>query len=199
MKLILASTSPRRIELMALLGLPFEASPPNFLENSQEAYSPEHEALHFAREKALSLRGRFPDALIVGSDTIVALGETKLGKPLNPQDAKRMLRLLAGKTHRVLTGLVVLDAISGALRETVSQTQVRMKSLSDAEIEAYVASGEPMDKAGAYAVQGLGGKLIEELNGDFYTVVGLPINDLVLCLAHFGMQAPNREFPKKII
>jgi septum formation protein len=126
--------------------------------------------------------------LIVGSDTIVALGETKLGKPSDAEDATTMLRLLSGKTHRVLTGVAVVDAQTGAIRDTVRESLVRMKAMPDLEIEEYVATGEPLDKAGAYAVQGLGGRFITSVEGDYFNVVGLPLRDLALILGHFGIK-----------
>ncbi len=188
MKIILASISPRRKELLGLLKIPFEVCAPEFLEHSQENFSPEHEALHFARQKAMSLRAQFPDGLIIGSDTIVALGETKLGKPLVPEEAKRMLRLLSGKTHRVLTALAVVDAKTGGVREVLNQAQVKMREMGEREITEYVATGEPLDKAGAYAVQGIGKQFVASVKGDYFTVVGLPLKDLALTLQHFGVK-----------
>jgi septum formation protein len=187
-RILLASISPRRREIFSLLGVPFDVVPPRYQEVSDARRSPEHEALHFAREKALSLAEDFSDALIVGSDTIVALGETKLGKPSDAEDATTMLRLLSGKTHRVLTGVAVVDAQTGAIRDTVRESLVRMKAMPDLEIEEYVATGEPLDKAGAYAVQGLGGRFITSVEGDYFNVVGLPLRDLALILGHFGIK-----------
>lgn len=186
--LILASTSPRRRELLQQLKIPFAAHAPRFEEHSVPELSPQEEAQLFAREKALSLRHDFPNAIIIGSDTIVALGASKLGKPQDAQDALRMLTRLSGQTHEVLTALAVLDAASGEILETLSVAQVRMKPNSVAELEAYVATGEPMDKAGAYAVQGLGAKLIESVEGDFLTVVGLPLQQVVELLEELGIE-----------
>lgn len=174
-KIILASTSPRRRELFALLKLPFEACAPNFEEVSVAHLSGIEEACYFAHEKAMSLKDKFPDALLIGADTIVELGGKKFGKPQNPQEAAAMLWKLSGKTHEVYTALEVVDSATGASHECVSEAHVRMKELSEREISEYIATGEPMDKAGAYAVQGLGKKFIESVEGDYFTVVGLPL------------------------
>jgi septum formation protein len=185
-KVILASTSPRRREILDLLKIPFEVHAPKFSELSDPSLSSEEEARLFAREKALSLRKEFPNSLIIGSDTIVELNGKKLGKPRDDAEATQMLQSLSGKTHRVLTGLAVLDMKTGLIQEILSIAKVTMKASSEKEIAEYVASGEPRDKAGAYAVQGLGKKLIESVEGDFYTVVGLPLEGLVKLLKNFG-------------
>ncbi len=195
-RIILASTSPRRREILQMLKIPFEVCPPKFSESSDSTLTPEQEALHFAREKALSLKEDFPDALIIGSDTIVELGGKKLGKPQNSSEAAEMLRSLSGKTHRVLTGLAVVDAETGDFQDSLSIASVKMRPFSESEIADYVASREPMDKAGAYAVQGLGGKLIAAVEGDFYTVVGLPLKDLARILTQFGVSTNIPPDPK---
>ena len=188
MKIVLASTSPRRREILDLVRIDYQVHAPLFEELSDETRSPEHEAIHFAREKTFSLRELFPDSLIIGSDTIVALGEKNLGKPVDAEDAKFMLRYLAGRTHRVLTAIAVLEPKTARIRETLRETRVRMKPMMDADIEDYVRTGEPLDKAGAYAVQGLGGKFIDAVEGDYFNVVGLPLRDLAKILREFGVE-----------
>jgi nucleoside triphosphate pyrophosphatase len=186
-KLILASTSPRRREILELLKIPFEVRPPKFVETSDGKLSPEEEALLFAREKALSLKKEFPNSLIIGCDTIVEIDGKKLGKPRDEKEARAMLQTLSGRIHRVLTGLVVVDSQSGEFQETLNVAQVAMRSLSKQEIAEYIASGEPMDKAGAYAVQGIGRKLIDHFEGDYFTVVGLPLRTVAQILSKFGV------------
>lgn len=178
MKIILASTSPRRQELLSRLNIPFEVHAPKFDETSDPTLTAEQEALSFARAKALSLKNEFPNALIIGSDTIVEIDGKKLGKPRDVQEAAAMLRRLSGRLHRVLTALAVVDPRTGEIRESLSVAQVEMKPLKGEEIHGYIATGEPFDKAGAYAVQGIGGNLVAQVIGDYDTVVGLPLKEL---------------------
>jgi septum formation protein len=141
-----------------------------------------------ARGKAESLKSRFPDALILGCDTLVVLGGKKLGKPVDQTDALRMLGDLSGKTHRVLTGLYLFDGESGKIWEAVEETRVKMRNFSEQEAHVYVATGEPLDKAGGYGIQGEGGRLVDSLEGDFYNVVGLPLKTLVKLLENVGLK-----------
>lgn len=173
--LILASQSPRRRVLLKTLNLPFEVCAPAYQEISDPARSPKEEVTLFAKEKAHSLAQRFPNHLILGSDTLVALGETKLGKPQDEEEALAMLQALSGKTHQVLTAVYLLDTKRAESLEKVEVTQVTMKPFSLAEAKAYVATGEPMGKAGAYAIQEKGRALVEAWQGDFDNVVGLPL------------------------
>lgn len=187
-KLILASQSPRRRELMTRLGLPFEAKTPDFIEVSESTLPPEREVIALARGKARSLAARYPGSWILGCDTLVVLGDRKLGKPADPEEALRMLLDLSGRTHRVLTGLCLLDAPTGQCREVVEESRVKMRSFPDTEARAYVASGEPMDKAGAYGIQGLGAALVDSFQGDYFNVVGLPLQRLAGLLNEAGIQ-----------
>lgn len=189
-KIILASTSPRRREILSWLEIPFQSAAPDFEEISDQGLRVEEEVAVFSRGKALSLLDKFPDALIIGSDTLVALDQEKLGKPRDAADAKRMLRRLSGKTHRVLSGICVVDAKTGIRGESLCETLVRMKPLLDGEIDQYVATGEPMDKAGAYAVQGLAAPLIAGVEGDYFNVVGLPLRALAMILLEFDVPMP---------
>lgn len=182
MKLILASRSPRRVEILIDLKINFEAHAPHFVEHSNPSASPEEEAQLFAREKALSLKNEFPNSWILGCDTLVALGQEKLGKPQDPEDACRMLRQLSGRTHRVLSAITLLDAKTGEMQEVIDVAKVSFRKLSEAEIQNYVASGEPMDKAGAYAIQGGARNFLESIEGDYYTIVGLPKEALLRLL-----------------
>lgn len=186
--LILASQSPRRRKLLKRLKVPFEVSAPDYEEISDPKLSPEEEVKLFAREKAFSLRQRFPHHLILGSDTLVALQKgketVKMGKPKNEKEALKMLQALSGKTHQVLTGVCLLDSESGKFWEEVVVTEVKMKAFSDSEAEVYVATGEPLGKAGAYAIQEKGRDLVESWEGDFDNVVGLPLKAVKWLLRH---------------
>lgn len=180
-KIILASGSPRRRELMESAGFDFTVMTSNAQESYDPALPPIKVAPFLARLKAQAvadeLEGRsLQDVLVVGADTIVALDGTIYGKPHGAEDAARMLHALSGKTHQVVTGVCVIDG-SGA-QSFAETTDVAFRTLSDEEIEAYVAGGEPMDKAGAYGIQGEGGKLVDHIDGDFDNVVGLPIKRL---------------------
>jgi septum formation protein len=194
-KLILASQSPRRRELLVQLQLNFEVQVPDFVEVTRPDLSPEQEVMALARGKAESLASRFPDVLILGCDTLVVLGEKKLGKPSDEKDALLMLLNLAGKTHRVLTGLYLMEGGSGKFWEAVEETRVKMRAFSEEEASSYVASGEPLDKAGAYGIQGAGGNLVEALEGDYFNVVGLPAKTLAQLLEKVGINVDLRLVP----
>lgn len=189
-KIILASDSPRRRELLKFLNIPFEVHAHKFAEVIQASRSPEEEVRLFARGKAVSLRDEFSGALIIGSDTLVEWKERKFGKPENKESAVEMLKELSGKVHRVLTGVSVLDTAEGNFKECLEQTLVKMRKFSAAEARAYVATGEPMGKAGAYAIQGRGGELVESIQGDYFNIVGLPLHRLAEMLAEFGVKIP---------
>jgi septum formation protein len=185
-KIILASASPRRRELLGLLGIPFEVVPSSYEEVMPESHpDPAALAIHLAAEKARDVACTRPNEWIVGADTIVALDERLYGKPKDDDDARRMLRELSGRTHQVVTGVCVIEP--GGRQHTLSaSTDVHFRELLDTEIAAYTKSGEPMDKAGAYAIQGIGGLFISGIKGDYPNVVGLPITPLALLLRRCG-------------
>lgn len=185
--LILASGSPRRQSLLAGLGVPFRTVVPQVDEEAVQAPGdPAGLVLARARAKAEAVAAK--DAgLVIAADTVVVIDGDVLGKPVDPQQAGHMLGRLSGRRHEVYTGLLVLDSRTGEKAEAVEVTRVWMRRLTPGQIDAYVASGEPLDKAGAYAVQGLGALLIERIDGCFYNVVGLPLMRLGLLLAHFGI------------
>lgn len=176
--IILASGSPRRRELMAQAGFTFDIQTSKADEAYDPSMHPEQVAPYLACLKAQAVANELPceqrsSSIIVGADTIVALGMSIYGKPHDASDARRILKELSGKTHQVITGVCV---IANEETQTFAEvTNVTFKQLSDEEIAAYVAGGEPMDKAGAYGIQGEGGKLIDHIDGDFDNVVGLPI------------------------
>jgi len=187
MKIILASQSPRRHELLKLLNIPFEVCPPKYEEIPQSNLCPAEEALQFAREKAKSLQSQFPESILIACDTIVEIDGKKMGKPKDEVQAVEMLMALSGRIHRVLTGVSVLETSSGKFKECLGQTLVMMHPFNETEALAYVATGEPMGKAGAYAIQGKGSKLIEKIEGDYFNVVGLPLRDLADLLKVVGV------------
>jgi septum formation protein len=172
--LILASASPRRRELLAQHGVAFEVVASGVPEVPGSGETPEAFAQRAAREKALAVAGRRPDACVLGADTVVVVDGVILGKPLDVADARRMLRLLSGRAHRVLTA-VALVGPSGAIEDVLVQSEVEFHPLAAGEIEQYLATDEPFDKAGAYAVQGLGGKFVKHVRGSFSNVIGLPM------------------------
>lgn len=172
LKLILASTSPRRRELLSALNIPFEVVAPTFIETPTDL-TPEEEALYFAEQKARSVASHHPDCLILGSDTLIVCEGQKLGKPKDRQDAKAILLKLSGRGHGVLTAVVLLD--SQGIKKHLERATVTFRHLSNREIEDYIATGESLDKAGAYAIQGEGRKLISKIEGERDAIVGLPI------------------------
>jgi len=139
-----------------------------------------------ARQKAREVAARHPTALVIAADTLVELDGVILSKPEDPDDARRMLATMSGRMHRVATGLVLLDAASGEERSSVVETYVTFRPMSEAEIAAYVATGEPLDKAGSYGIQGLGASFIERIEGDYYNVAGLPVAALNELLRQSG-------------
>ncbi len=177
-RLILASASPRRSELLRNAAIPFEVQPAHVPEERASHETPTEYAQRLAREKALTILARNPDALVLGADTIVVVDEQVLEKPVNATDAARMLRLLSGRAHEVTTGVCL--ARSGSEGQPVadvrsSTTQVIFSPLNEDDIRFYISTGEPMDKAGAYGIQGIAAQWIPKVNGDYSNVVGLPV------------------------
>ena len=187
MKFILASASPRRRELLASIGLDFEVIPSHVPEIHQEGEAPEEYVARLSRDKAHALAVQYPAQWVIAADTTVLLGDQLLEKPVDANDAMRMLGTIAGKTHIVYTG-VTLERAEGEYRDTrVAESEVRMLPLSPREIEWYVATGEPLDKAGAYAVQGIGAMFIDSIHGSYTNVVGLPLATLFQMMRKAGI------------
>ena len=174
--LILASSSPRRRELLTQAGFTFEIYPAHIPEDPHPNEDPIHYVTRLAREKAEAVFAKLanPKAVVLGADTTVTLDNHILGKPENPEDAARMLRLLSGRTHRVITGVSIVTA--QRTQTAAEVTAVQFLTLSEAEIQHYIATGEPNDKAGAYAIQGHAARWIPRIEGCYYNVVGLPIS-----------------------
>lgn len=185
MNLILASASPRRKEILSGLGYEFEVCPADADESVDEGTPVSVVAEILARKKALAVLDKNQDAVVIGSDTVVAVDDKILGKPKNEADAEEMLRMLSGKTHQVYTGLCVCSKYK--IRSLVSKTDVSFYTLSDETIKSYVKTKEPMDKAGAYGIQGKGSVLVKKIDGDFFSVMGLPAAALSRLLDDFGV------------
>lgn len=171
--MILASKSPRRIELMTLAGFDFKSVPATGEENIPDGTLPCNAVLMLSRQKAAEIAEKYPSDTVIGADTVVALDNEIMGKPKNEQDAFDMLKKLSGKTHSVLTGVCVISPDKHI--HFYEKTEVEFYPLGDDEIWQYIASGEPMDKAGAYGIQEKGAMFVKRINGDFYNVVGLPV------------------------
>jgi septum formation protein len=182
--LILASQSPRRAELLRRLGLDFEIRPAEIDESYVDNEMPAAHAERLAREKAVAISRAAPDALVIGSDTIVVLDVDVLGKPSSEAEAVQMLKRLSGREHEVFTAVAV--AHGDRLESALERVRVRFRRLDDRECEEYVATGEPMDKAGAYGIQGFGSALVEGIEGDYFAVMGLPVVCTLTLLEKLG-------------
>lgn len=186
MRIILASASPRRRELLETLNVRrLEIIPARAQEEPHPELSPAELVRELARAKAAEVAENNPDAIVIGADTVVSVDGMVLGKPVNQKDARRMLTLLSGRSHEVFTGVTVIK--NGAAQSFVERTAVRFREISADEIDAYVATGEPLDKAGAYGIQGLASLFVEGIDGDFFNVMGLPLCRLGLILKALGV------------
>jgi septum formation protein len=187
MKFILASASPRRRELLAAARFDFEVIPSSVPEVHQPGESPEEYVARLSRDKAAAIAARYLDRWVIAADTTVLLGDELLEKPADAEDAKRMLAAIAGKTHMVYTGVTLQNAAAGFHETRVAESEVRIVPLTEREIDWYVATGEPFDKAGAYAVQGIAAMFIDSVHGSFTNVVGLPLALLYQMLRKAGI------------
>jgi septum formation protein len=183
---VLASSSPRRRQLLDLIGIAHEVRPANIDETMRPREAPRRHAERLAREKASAIAMRDPDLITIGADTIVVVNRKVLGKPRDHDDAARMLTMLSGREHMVITAVAV--SRGRKLRSAVEEVRVRFRRLRDDEIEAYIATGEPMDKAGAYGIQGYGATIVERIEGDYFAVMGLPIVRLIGLLRDVGVR-----------
>ena len=181
--LILASGSPRRRELLDLMGLTYTVETPDV----DESFSgrPSETVMEISRRKAAAVAARHSASIIIAADTLV-FADGALGKPHTPERAKEMLRSLAGNWHHVYTGITVINTRSGRILRNVDKTRVHLVSMTEQEIDAYVATGEPLDKAGAYGIQGMGGMFVDRIDGSYSNVVGLPMSMLRIMLAQVG-------------
>jgi septum formation protein len=186
-KVILASASPRRRQLLAAAGIAFEVMESRVPEQHNPGEPPRDYALRMARDKARAVSSRFPDAIVIGADTIVVCEGQILEKPADATDARRMLAMLSARTHTVVTAFALARA-ANILDSTPVESQVTFRKLTDAEIDAYIATDEPFDKAGAYGIQGIGGGFISHVEGSRDNVMGLPTERVVAALARHGVR-----------
>lgn len=190
-KIVLASASPRRAELLDKIGLEFEVIPSGTEEIIDEQEKPEDIVKKLSGEKARDVANKLSDSkedtLVIGADTIV-VADKILGKPVSLEVAFKMLNMLQGRSHKVITGVTIIDAKSGKTVSEAVETLVYMRKLSPDEINAYINTGEPMDKAGAYGIQGIGALLIDKIEGCYFNVVGLPLSTLAKMLNNFNIR-----------
>ena len=176
MNLILASASPRRAELLRQVGISYKIIKPELEEKPDIEKTPRDIALALAEDKARFVAQKLDRGVVLAADTLVVYQGELMGKPVDNDDARRMLCLLSGSRHEVITGLVLLDAASGLVEKDYSKTTVWMKRLSEQEIEGYVKGGEPLDKSGAYGIQGSAALFVDRIEGCYFNVVGLPLS-----------------------
>lgn len=188
--IVLASGSPRRREFLQSLGLRFKVVAVPINEHAMESEPAEEFVQRMAKEKAAAVGAQFPDSYIIGGDTVVCLGQSILGKPTSREHAVELLLQLAGQTHLVRSGFCVLQRNRGVIITHSVTTRVRFTNFSEKMARAYVATGEPMDKAGGYGIQGVGGVLVEGIDGSYSNVVGLPVAELVAVLEGEGVITP---------
>lgn len=191
LRVILASQSPRRRDLLDLVGITHEVRPADINEDVREGEGAAAYTERLAREKAAALAALEPDAVVIAADTTVVVDGDILGKPADAADARAMIRRLAGRTHVVMTGMAV--ARGAKIESAVEEVRVVFRPLSDAEIAAYVETGEPMDKAGAYGIQGFGATIVERVEGDYFSVMGLGLRRLVDLLGRHGISYGFRD------
>jgi septum formation protein len=187
MRFILASSSPRRRELLASIGIAFDVMPSNVPEVHREGEAPEEYVARLSRDKANALATAHPSRWVIAADTTVFLADRLLEKPVDAADAARMLATIGGQTHIVYTGVTLEHAGNGYRETRVAETEVRMLPLSASDIDWYVQTGEPLDKAGAYAAQGVGAVFIDSIHGSYSNVVGLPLATLFQMLRRAGI------------
>ena len=186
-RITLASSSPRRKALLEEAGLTFSICPADIDEDIRKCESPREHTIRLAEEKAQVVAKKTNDSWIIGADTIVFIDNQILGKPSDINEARKMLNLLSGRYHTVVTAFCILNVSTGKTVKKAVESKVKIKKLADKEIEDYLKTGEPLDKAGAYAVQGVGNFMIEEIGGSYTNVVGLPMEELKDALKKVGI------------
>ena len=192
-QLILASASPRRHAMLSTLGLVFDSIPAQVSEDQHQTELPSQYVQRIAEVKARAVSDQYPSAWVLGADTVVVVDDAVLGKPMNAKHAASMLRRLSGSWHKVWTGYCLTCYEKSMCMKNVAKTDVRFVAMSDAVIDAYVATGEFRDKAGGYGIQGQGGCLIEAINGSYTNVVGLPLAQIVTALLQAGVIVPAAD------
>ncbi|MFH1968613.1 MAG: Maf family protein [bacterium] len=186
-KIVLASQSPRRKQLLEQIGLDFEIDPSSYEEDMTLKMNPKELAEFLSLGKAKDVAERHKDSIIISADTIVAVDKEVFGKPKTPEKAKYMLQKLSSRAHSVITGFTIVDTeINKQISKSV-ETKVYFKNLSEQEIDSYIATGEPLDKGGSYAIQGKAALFVEKIEGDYFNIVGLPIMPIAQELKNFGI------------
>ena len=186
-RIILASASPRRVELLEKIGLRFKVEPSNYEEDMHSELEPHEFARKISLEKAEAVASKHKNAIVIAADTIIVFGSKILGKPHTENEARKMLETINGKSHSVITGFSIMDTGKNKTISKSVETKIHIRKLTPAEIDAYVKSKEPLDKAGAYAIQGLGAVFVERIEGDYFNVIGLPLSALTKALKEFGI------------
>ncbi len=187
-KIILASASPRRQELLSRIGLKFDIEPGNCEEDISPELEPHELARSLSLQKAKLVAVRHKNALIIAADTFIVAGGRIMGKPHTENEARTMLKTICGRSHSVITGFSLIDTTTGKTLSDSVETKVHIRKLTLAEIDAYVKTREPLDKAGGYAIQGLGAVIVNRIEGDYYNVMGLPLSALTEALREFGVR-----------
>ena len=191
--LMLASRSPRRIDFLTALGLQFRVIPADVDESFMEGETFEEHVLRLSVKKARAVSAHHSEEYILGADTLVAVENRLLGKPEDKEDAARMLRILSGNTHRVISGFSIIRESTGDIHRQCVETGVTMRNIHPNEIEAYTATKEPLDKAGAYAIQGMAMTMVTEVQGSYTNVVGLPVPEVITALMELGAVVVERQ------
>jgi len=186
-QIILASASPRRAFLLKQIGLDFQVIPSSVEEIADSHLEPQEMVLKLAKRKAQAVSREYPQAIVLGADTVVCCEGRILGKPRDREEAAEMLYFLSGRVHEVVSGVVLQRLIPESVRGEAVTTRVKFRDLTDEEITGYIATGEPLDKAGAYGIQGLGALLVEKIEGCYFNVVGLPLSRLPDLFREFGV------------
>jgi len=185
--IILASASPRRKELLEKTGLRFKVEPSNYEEVIPSETEPHELAQKISLEKAKVVASKHQNVIVIAADTFIVFGGKILGKPHTEKEARKMLEAISGKSHSVITGFSIIDTSNNKALSKSVETKIYVRKLTLAEIDAYVKSREPLDKAGAYAIQGLGAVFVEKIEGDYFNVIGLPLSALTEALKEFGI------------
>ena len=186
-EVILASASPRRKELLEKIGLRFKVEPSNYEEDIPSELEPHELAQKISLEKAKVVASKHQNVIVIAADTFIVFGGQILGKPHTEKEARKMLEAISGKSHSVITGFSIIDTDKNKTLSKSVETKIYIRKLTLAEIDAYVKSKEPLDKAGAYAIQGLGAVFVEKIEGDYFNVIGLPLSALTEALKEFGI------------
>jgi len=185
--IILASASPRRKELLENIGLRFKVEPSNYEEDIHSRLEPHELAQKLSFKKAEAVASKHKNAIVIAADTFIVFGGRILGKPHTEKEAREMLEAISGESHSVITGFSIIDTGKNKRLSKSVETKIYIRKLTSAEIDAYVKSKEPLDKAGAYAIQGLGAVFVERIEGDYFNVIGLPLSTLTEALKEFGI------------